>query len=765
MAGSSDSGNARWMTVKNGESTPVPPFGVVEVIGVTDDGLQIEIRRPTSANLESGRLLFAGFTGIAANSTGIAHASYPCLVLHEASEGTLAIGDELGTAANSYKLLKGNTGFLAIQATDSGQDVLMASCMGVGDGGGGGGGAGTITVATWDGSTATTIDASMATLRVDTRDGLGLENVSAGVDLLTIADASASQAGIVSTGTQQIAGAKTLSNRLTLQSDLDLLAASLASYAPATPVPGAIYFGGGNRGGTGGGTSVLRGTGGTTAGAGSLWFTAAYGDGSQKRSEIFLGSQDSADGTIELRLYDASGALLSTLLLNANGLYLDNGVYSVSAGPGDSGTDALGNVFNGGICTTVGSGSAGTGTVTSIDVSGGTTGLTFSGGPVATSGTITMAGTLAASNGGTGQTSLAAVNAADFGSGGATDNYVLTADGAGGAAWEVVTGSLDINGLTAAVPDLEDDTLPFYDDSATANRKAILAYHLGHAGGDPGGRLCPGSGDPLGESSSGSGTLYYSPLHNNRIILDDGTALRQCSFSEISLSLSGSGANVYDIWAYWTGSAVALEKLVWSSATARATALALHSTGGFLIKDGDSTRRYLGTIYTKSNACLNSEANRLIWNMYNRSDVNIYVGTWASGSLTWTYGSTTWRIASGVTRNVDIVNGIANGDALTATALVQVIHGASSVIPSIGIGINSTTVNSAKVNARQVTTTGSNQMQLPMTAHYDDMPAIGLTSIYHLERSGSGTVTFASSTTDATYSGEFDSGLTGRWRC
>jgi len=45
------------------------------------------------------------------------------------------------------------------------------------------------------------------------------------------------------------------------------------------------------------------------------------------------------------------------------------------------------------------------GTVTSVDVSGGTTGLTFSGGPITTNGTITMAGTLDADNGGTGQSS------------------------------------------------------------------------------------------------------------------------------------------------------------------------------------------------------------------------------------------------------------------------------------------------------------------------------------------------------------------------
>ena len=44
------------------------------------------------------------------------------------------------------------------------------------------------------------------------------------------------------------------------------------------------------------------------------------------------------------------------------------------------------------------------GTVTSVNVSGGTTGLTTSGGPVTTSGTIALAGTLAVANGGTGVT-------------------------------------------------------------------------------------------------------------------------------------------------------------------------------------------------------------------------------------------------------------------------------------------------------------------------------------------------------------------------
>jgi hypothetical protein len=45
------------------------------------------------------------------------------------------------------------------------------------------------------------------------------------------------------------------------------------------------------------------------------------------------------------------------------------------------------------------------GTVTSVALSGGTTGLTVSGSPITTSGTITLAGTLAVANGGTGSAS------------------------------------------------------------------------------------------------------------------------------------------------------------------------------------------------------------------------------------------------------------------------------------------------------------------------------------------------------------------------
>lgn len=56
--------------------------------------------------------------------------------------------------------------------------------------------------------------------------------------------------------------------------------------------------------------------------------------------------------------------------------------------------------------TAIGAGT-GTGSVTSVNASGGTTGLTFSGGPITSSGTLTMSGTLGVPNGGTGATTAA----------------------------------------------------------------------------------------------------------------------------------------------------------------------------------------------------------------------------------------------------------------------------------------------------------------------------------------------------------------------
>lgn len=102
--------------------------------------------------------------------------------------------------------------------------------------------------------------------------------------------------------------------------------------------------------------------------------------------------------------YVAPGAITTSGLTMATARLL--GRTTAGTGAAEEITVGSGLTLSAGTLTATG---GGTGTVTSVDVSGGTTGLTFSGGPVTTSGTITMAGTLAVGNGGTGATTLTGV--------------------------------------------------------------------------------------------------------------------------------------------------------------------------------------------------------------------------------------------------------------------------------------------------------------------------------------------------------------------
>lgn len=139
------------------------------------------------------------------------------------------------------------------------------------------------------------------------------------------------------------------------------------------------------------------------------------------------------------------------------------------------------------------------GTVTSVAVSGGTTGLTTSGGPITTSGTITMAGTLIVANGGTGLATLTANNVI-LGAGTSTPTFVapgtsgnvLTSNGttwtsaAAPATWTRVFSTADqsfSSGNTGAT--LTNLTSLSFSIAANANYafKATLFIEAGTTGG------------------------------------------------------------------------------------------------------------------------------------------------------------------------------------------------------------------------------------------------------------------------------------------
>jgi hypothetical protein len=128
---------------------------------------------------------------------------------------------------------------------------------------------------------------------------------------------------------------------------------------------------------------------------------------------------------------------------------------------------------------------AGTGTVTSVALSGGTTGLTVSGSPITTSGTITLAGTLAVANGGTGATTLTANNvilgngtsAVQFVAPGTSGN-VLTSNG---TTWTSAAAAASLTGVTQSVTPFE-TSLGFEAGlNTTGVANTFIGYQAGKA--------------------------------------------------------------------------------------------------------------------------------------------------------------------------------------------------------------------------------------------------------------------------------------------
>lgn len=106
-----------------------------------------------------------------------------------------------------------------------------------------------------------------------------------------------------------------------------------------------------------------------------------------------------------------------------------------------------------GVVTLLASNASTGATVSSVAVSGGSTGLTTSGGPITSSGTITLGGTLAIGSGGTGQTTAtAAFNALAPSQTSNTGKY-LTTDGTT-TSWATVVSGATISNDTSTASNL-----------------------------------------------------------------------------------------------------------------------------------------------------------------------------------------------------------------------------------------------------------------------------------------------------------------------
>ena len=200
------------------------------------------------------------------------------------------------------------------------------------------------------------------------------------------------------------------------------------------------------------------------------------------------------------------------------------------------------------------------------------------------------------------------------------------------------------------------------------------------------GRLTLESGVPVSTTDqSAKTTIYYTPYVGTSIGLyaSSGWVLR--TFAETSLSVATCTASKpYDVFAYDNAGTVALEMLVWTDATTRATALTTQN--GVRVKNGDATRRYVGSFYCNASGGQTddtAELRTVYSHDHQVTRVLSRVDTTASWSGT---GASTWASARASAANrVAVMVGWIGGD-LSLTARATFATNGSTATVKAGIG-------------------------------------------------------------------------------
>lgn len=183
-------------------------------------------------------------------------------------------------------------------------------------------------------------------------------------------------------------------------------------------------------------------------------------------------------------------------------------------------------------------------------------------------------------------------------------------------------------------------------------------------------------------------TVYYTPIEGAQIALYDGSsAWTVLSFTELSLALgTDAGDTNYDVFVYDNAGSAAVERVAWSNATTRATALTLQN--GVLVKSGATTRKYVCTYRTTATGETEwSAAKRFVYNHYNAVDELL---SKAETTASYNYTTATIRQAGADTTNqVAFVIGVA-GPKVSVRADSIFSCATANPLVSIGIGLDAT---------------------------------------------------------------------------
>lgn len=260
--------------------------------------------------------------------------------------------------------------------------------------------------------------------------------------------------------------------------------------------------------------------------------------------------------------------------------------------------------------TAIGAGT-GNGSVTSVDVSGNTTGLTFTGGPITTSGTITLGGTLGVANGGTGLTSL-------------TANYVYKGNGTSALAQSLIydNGTAVGIGTTAPASKLQVNGYGFFTGTNSIATGAGVV--LGYIGGGE-----------LSSKNYATGAwqiMDYGASQHSFYINGAGPAMLINSSSNVGIGTSSPSS-----------------KLHIANSTAVDT---------FFRSSNSLTTSQFGTEGSGATRLLNDSANPMIF--YTNTTERMRIDSSGNVSIGTSTGAARLRVASGTNVNSPVLGNVTN---------------------------------------------------------------------------------------------------------
>lgn len=234
-------------------------------------------------------------------------------------------------------------------------------------------------------------------------------------------------------------------------------------------------------------------------------------------------------------------------------------------------------------------------------------------------------------------------------------------------------------------------------------------------------------------------TVYFTPYKGNRIGLYDGTNWELHTFAELSIDIPDA-TQMQDMYIYSNSGTPTIELTTWTNDTTRATAITLQN--GVYSKTGALTRRYVAAFYSTTAGNGQSEdsvAKRYLSNYYNRVLRPMRV---VEGTNTWTYSTAAFQQTNAAAANqLDFVVGVRE-DIVKAQAIGISSSATADLTTATGIGLDSTTVNSAQILGSRSTPGGGASNIASTIAEYEETIAVGKHLLVWLEYASGATVTW-----------------------